>query len=136
MNAMHILLTHFSQRYPKITNLNTSTMNDADVFESDTSSNSHNRLPIVALGFDGAAIPIGSLWKLSQYTPALEQLFAETVAVIDEDDGDLASVSATMNVRIGPASKLMVETSKVTLEATEAVAPREKKKQKRGTGRS
>lgn len=94
--------------------------------------------PIVALGFDGAAIPIGSLWKLSKYTPALEQLFSETAAIIGEDDEDVTSVSAPMNIQVdGGASKLIAEASKmVALDPTEAEPLREKKKQKRSAGKS
>jgi ribonuclease Z len=120
MEAKHILLTHFSQRYPKITNLNSA----ATATNTGALTQSTNETSNVALAFDGAAVPIGSLWKLSKYTPALGQLFAETAAVI--------GVPARANTqREGMASDSATDLRTATSGEREIPPIREKKKPKR-----
>ncbi|EMR11049.1 hypothetical protein PNEG_00648 [Pneumocystis murina B123] len=62
MNANFTLLTHFSQRYPKIPNF---IMND---------NNNQNRLGIA---FDGMEIEFSDLWKLPYYSNALKVLYSD-----------------------------------------------------------
>jgi hypothetical protein len=139
MKAKNILLTHFSQRYPKIPVLNPSStvppgqgalvttdddfrfgpeatfstpeteasQSNAPTVPPDNSDSDSDPTPIVGLAFDCASIPIGSMWKVNRYTPALEQLFAETAIVGDEDE-DLALIAAAMNI---PSAALTGESS-------------------------
>ncbi|KAG5654003.1 hypothetical protein H0H81_008585 [Sphagnurus paluster] len=78
MNAEHILLTHFSARYPKMP---PSRMRKA---QSPGRDDRRAKEPIVALAFDQANLTIGNMWKVNHYLPALEQSFRDTVA----DEGD------------------------------------------------
>jgi len=139
MKAKNILLTHFSQRYPKIPVLNPSSTipaargalvttdddfrfgpeatfptaetetshSNAPTVPPDNSDSDSDPIPIVGLAFDCASIPIGSMWKVNRYTPALEKLFAETAIVGDEDE-DLALIAAAMNI---PSAALTGEPS-------------------------
>ncbi|PWN95607.1 hypothetical protein FA09DRAFT_134287 [Tilletiopsis washingtonensis] len=72
MNAKHCLLTHFSQRYPKLPRLSA----------PGAASESGKREPIVALAFDLASIAVRDMWKMERYRPALELLFDA-----DEEEG-------------------------------------------------
>jgi len=95
MEAEATLLTHFSQRYPKIPVLKgarppvVTDQSAAGTRVSPTPASGgelHNKGEtelVVALAFDCASIPIGSMWKLSRYKPALERLFAE----LEEEPG-------------------------------------------------
>jgi len=179
MKAKNILLTHFSQRYPKIPVLNPSSTippaqgalvttdddfrfgpeaafpspsaetetsrSNASTVPSDNSDSDSDPIPIVGLAFDCASIPIGSMWKVNRYTPALEKLFAETAVVGDEDE-DLALIAAAMNI---PSAALTGESSLSTVDpvhgaknprAPEAEASgshhiqKKKKKQKKNVG--
>ncbi|UZO24309.1 uncharacterized protein OCT59_016614 [Rhizophagus irregularis] len=68
MNAHTLLLTHFSQRYPKV-----------PVFTDD-----HGR---VGISFDLMQVSIGELYKLPKFVKALKVLYAdENEAGIEEDD--------------------------------------------------
>ncbi|CAB4433419.1 unnamed protein product [Rhizophagus irregularis] len=68
MNAHTLLLTHFSQRYPKV-----------PVFTDD-----HG---IVGISFDLMQVSIGELYKLPKFVKALKVLYAdENGAGIEEDD--------------------------------------------------
>ena len=62
MRAKKLLLTHFSARYPKM-----------PPRRGDDSSGG----PIVGLAFDFARIPMGDIWKLDAYLPAIKQVFNE-----------------------------------------------------------
>lgn len=73
--------------------------------------------PIISLAFDLASIPIGSMWKMEMYTPALEQLFAET-ADIGEEEEDVAVIKAAMDMPIAPASKSGTEARKAEKSAS------------------
>lgn len=63
MRATHLLLTHFSARYPKLPPLTRFSV-EGD-FE-----------PTVALAFDLASMPIGDFWKLERYREAMDLLFS------------------------------------------------------------
>lgn len=89
MNAEHVLLTHFSARYPKMppAGITRSTQNGG---------NTDRKQPILALSFDHLNLTIGNMWKLNHYLPAIEQSFKDTT---EEDDGDV-DIEAVMNVDI------------------------------------
>lgn len=91
MNARNILLTHFSQRYPKMPDLqlpDQAPPNEA--FET-----SDAKAPVVA-AFDGASMRIGSLWKMEKYMDALSATFEERRASEgDEEEPDSAQGSST-----------------------------------------
>ncbi|KAG6877546.1 hypothetical protein C0993_006239 [Termitomyces sp. T159_Od127] len=90
MRAEHILLTHFSARYPRMP----------------PSALQHPRngdfRPIVALAFDHANFRIQDMWKTSYYLEALEQSFQETLAEEGdaEDEEAEASALAGMDVAV------------------------------------
>ncbi|KAH9268341.1 hypothetical protein BASA84_000255 [Batrachochytrium salamandrivorans] len=65
MNADHILLTHFSQRYPKMPNIEASP-NGTVISE---------KTPIVGIAFDLMRITFKDFWKLPLMVPALKRLF-------------------------------------------------------------
>lgn len=69
MRAQNILLTHFSNRFPKTPQL---------VTESDPSS------PTIAVAFDNSPVRIGDMWKLAYYLPAIEQSFLDSEDPVDE----------------------------------------------------
>ncbi|CAG8833226.1 30998_t:CDS:2, partial [Racocetra persica] len=71
MNAHSILLTHFSQRYPKV-----------PVFTDD-----HGK---VGISFDFMQVSIGELYKLPKYVKALKLLYCEDSeeAKDSKDDDD------------------------------------------------
>lgn len=62
MRARTCLLTHFSQRYPKLPPLADNTRYAGDV----------------GIAFDGMRIRVGELWKMAHWREALEALFRET----------------------------------------------------------
>jgi hypothetical protein len=64
MNAKHILLNHFSQRYQK--NL---VFNDGDAHLN------------VGCAYDLMVIEMNSFWKLKYFVPIVNQLFADDVTV-------------------------------------------------------
>lgn len=112
MGAQNILLTHFSQRYPKIPSLQSATPPlavdslpltsvPATLGDDATESQSNAGIsagassdPPVAIAFDCVSIPIGSLWKMSRYTPALERVFAELEDAGAEDEETVLRASA------------------------------------------
>jgi len=82
MNAEHVLLTHFSARYPK--------MPPAGITRPD------GRQAIVVLAFDHVNLSIGNMWRLNYYLPAVEQSFRDTV---EEDDGsDVGDVGMDVDI--------------------------------------
>ncbi|KAG5439506.1 hypothetical protein PCANB_002080 [Pneumocystis canis] len=72
MNAKFILLTHFSQRYPKIPNF---ILND-NIYK--------NKL---AIAFDGMEIQFSDFWKLPYYSRALKFLYTDNL-----DDKEIFSL--------------------------------------------
>lgn len=69
MGAQNILLTHFSNRFPKTPQFVTESGDD---------------LPIVAVAFDNSPVRIGDMWKLACYLPAIEQSFMDSEDPADE----------------------------------------------------
>ncbi|KAG8949139.1 hypothetical protein FRC00_008236 [Tulasnella sp. 408] len=70
MNAKNILLTHFSQRYPKMPELQAPALADESL-----TSPSEEPLAPVAIAFDCATLRLGSLWKMEKYMGAMAQTF-------------------------------------------------------------
>jgi ribonuclease Z len=92
MNAEHVLLTHFSARYPK--------MPPAGIARSkQNGQGSDTKRPILALAFDHLNLTIGTMWKLNCYLPAVEQSFRDTVEAGDGEDVDV-EVAMGMDVDI------------------------------------
>lgn len=73
MNARNILLTHFSQRYPKVAVVSAA--------PADSTTFSGPR-PTIATAFDYASLRIGDLWKMEKYMPAIVQCYDDA----DEDE--------------------------------------------------
>jgi ribonuclease Z len=84
MNAKHILLNHFSQRYPKLprTRVHRSASTDA---------------PIISISFDLMSARIDQLWRMEHYMDALALLFAgeeveegdNVTEAVRQDTGDI-----------------------------------------------
>ncbi|KAG9016669.1 hypothetical protein FRB90_002586 [Tulasnella sp. 427] len=70
MNAKNILLTHFSQRYPKMPEIQAPDVADEALLPS-----SHEPRAPVAIAFDCAALKLGSLWKMEKYMGAMAKTF-------------------------------------------------------------
>lgn len=85
MGARHILLNHFSQRYPKVPKLPTLTPSDRP--GSPTSSSGATE-PIVSVSFDLMSVRVDEMWKMSHYMETIGLLFAE-----EEEDGDGAETA-------------------------------------------
>jgi ribonuclease Z len=77
MNAEHILLTHFSARYPKMPP--SRARPPARVQDPDAPKE-----PVVALAFDNASLKIGDLWKVNYYIQAVER----TIEDAFQEEGD------------------------------------------------
>ncbi|WVF65453.1 hypothetical protein IAT40_000181 [Kwoniella sp. CBS 6097] len=86
MNARHILLNHFSQRYPKLPKLPMPVpvpQEDGPSSSSDTGSMTAQ--PVVSISFDFMSIRVGDMWKMAYYMEPMSMLFAEA-----EEEGDAA----------------------------------------------
>ena len=68
MSARNCLLTHFSQRYPKLPNVNLS---------QDSATN-------IALGFDLMSIKVGEFWRFTYFLDAMRELFRELEEGVSE----------------------------------------------------
>lgn len=73
MQARHILLNHFSQRYPKVPKLPTAS----------PSSPSSKTEPVVSISFDLMSIRVDEMWKMAHYMEPISHLFPD-----EEEDGD------------------------------------------------
>ncbi|KAG9033520.1 hypothetical protein FRB95_014699 [Tulasnella sp. JGI-2019a] len=73
MHAKNILLTHFSQRYPKFPELKTSPSTVVD----EAGDVIAGREAPIAVAFDCASLRIGSLWKMEHYMNALAKTFPQ-----------------------------------------------------------
>ena len=82
MKASHILLNHFSQRYPKFPKLNLPT--------DSSSSNT-----VISLAFDFMSIRIGDMWKMAHYMEPMSMLVDE--AEPEEGDDVLEAVEHDIN---------------------------------------
>ena len=77
MQAKNVLLTHFSQRYPKLPTF---------LFDSSRDS-SHQQLGI---GFDLLQCKLKDFWKLAHYNAAIKELFKDEEEIMKRRaDGDL-----------------------------------------------
>lgn len=92
MKAEHILLTHFSARYPKMP-----PQGVAQPSEIEEDAEKRLKEPIVALAFDHANLTIGNMWKFNYYLSAVEQSFKDTV---EEDDGEDVDLTIGMDVNV------------------------------------
>lgn len=63
MNARHLLLTHFSARYPKLP-------------PASSSSSTGTHQPIVATAFDLMTLRLSDFWKIERYREALDALLS------------------------------------------------------------
>lgn len=137
MNAENLLLTHFSQRYPKIAIMNATSSIPANIDPSVAPTQSPltplHPGPIVGLAFDCASIPIGSMWKLSRYTPALEQLFAEAASDPAEEE-DLALVAAAMDIPAAELTGATPASGSANVEVSTIRKEKPNKKRKRNAG--
>lgn len=70
MKAKHILLNHFSQRYPKI---------QKNKQRADEAGG-----PVISVSFDFMSCKVGNMWRMKHYMDALELLNKE-----DEDDAEV-----------------------------------------------
>ncbi|EPQ30968.1 uncharacterized protein PFL1_01157 [Pseudozyma flocculosa PF-1] len=97
MDADNLLLTHFSQRYPKMARSSLfaasssaaasapAPANGDRVLQPATEHGTAKKMPI-ALAFDLVTYPLSKFGTIQKYTPALEALFA---ADFDEDANDV-----------------------------------------------
>ena len=85
MQAKHLVLTHFSQRYPKIPPILAST--SATTTSTDTSQEALG-LPVI-FAFDFMSLTPNNLQAASRLTPALRRLYPE-----DNDDKDIEQPAA------------------------------------------
>lgn len=76
MNARHILLNHFSQRYPKLPRLQASSTPTTELAVT----------PVVSLSFDLMSIRVGDMWKMAHYKDAISLLFPAE----EEADGEVS----------------------------------------------
>ncbi|KAJ3056704.1 hypothetical protein HK097_005105 [Rhizophlyctis rosea] len=84
MKARNLLLTHFSQRYPKIPIINLNEPSSVQPVENGTANGaSEEHRPNVAIAFDLMRIRMASFRKLELYTPALQALFTY---IADQED--------------------------------------------------
>lgn len=89
MKASHILLNHFSQRYPKFPKLNLPT--------DPSSSNT-----VISISFDFMSIKIGDMWKMAHYMEPLSMLFDE--AEPEEGDSTTEAVENDLNPSVDQPS--------------------------------
>ncbi|BGP51089.1 hypothetical protein JCM10450v2_007018 [Rhodotorula kratochvilovae] len=75
MRARHLLLTHFSARYPKLPPLSTA------------AASSDLPRPVVATAFDLMTLRLDEFWKVERYRDAMDALLSWDEAD-DRDDGD------------------------------------------------
>ena len=75
MRARHLLLTHFSARYPKLPPLSTA------------SASSDLPRPVVATAFDLMTLRLDEFWKVERYRDAMDALLSWDEAD-DRDDAD------------------------------------------------
>ncbi|CAO1630379.1 unnamed protein product [Jaminaea pallidilutea] len=78
--ARVILLTHFSQRYPKMARIGESMALDGQDTQSSGGSSSSNGRAVsqpatVAIGMDLLEMEMNDMWKMERYLPAIEVLY-------------------------------------------------------------
>ncbi|KAF9974037.1 Zinc phosphodiesterase ELAC protein 2 [Actinomortierella ambigua] len=96
MNAQFTLLTHFSQRYPKIPRFD---YQSRQITPSSSNSNGNKGKMPVGLCFDLMSVKLGEIPLLPKFLPALETLYspqsdeAQEELKQEEEDVELASLS-------------------------------------------
>ncbi|KAF8316635.1 Metallo-hydrolase/oxidoreductase [Clavulina sp. PMI_390] len=153
MQAKNILLTHFSQRYPKMPSFAPPAPPVAEPTPSD-SSNPTNLTPSsrpsspkptqitsrptspspaiepeIAIAFDCVSIPLGSMWKMSRYKPALERIFTELLDGSGEGEDDDEETALR-------ASAMGVPTHSISTDASSASASTSGAASKKSPGKS
>lgn len=105
MKARHLLLTHFSARYPKLPPLT----------RPSSISNEEEHEPTVAIAFDLATLRLDEFWKMEHYREPMDTLFGWDEA---EEDGEvLASLekevkSAKKEGKVGKEGMVVDEVGK------------------------
>ncbi|BGP19471.1 hypothetical protein JCM10213_006291 [Rhodosporidiobolus nylandii] len=86
MQARHLLLTHFSARYPKLPPLSS--------FVSSTSSHR----PVIATAFDLMTLPLSAFWRVERYRDAMDALLSwdEADEAVGEDGDELSGKEKTL----------------------------------------
>ena len=117
--AENCLLTHFSQRYPKVARLG----EDAGQGSSKTT---------VALSFDLMRVSIAELWKVERYRPAIEMLYEadeEAAAEKEREKEKRASTVADAEVEGQSVSPAAEGIGHMSIDANPAPAKGNKDKQ-------
>ncbi|WWD21385.1 hypothetical protein CI109_105870 [Kwoniella shandongensis] len=98
MNARHILLNHFSQRYPKLPKLPAPPPPPAPTSDTTVDQSTATTIPpVVSISFDFMSIRISDMWKMSYYMDPLSMLFAEVEEEGEGEDGVLGAVEGDVN---------------------------------------
>lgn len=95
MRARNVLLTHFSQRYPKA----------APLKLSPWSPTPEGRQQAVGLALDLVSIKIGEMWKLALYQDAVGALFDELGEEGEEGEDEKVEGSVKGSVKGGSKGK-------------------------------
>lgn len=94
--ARVILLTHFSQRYPKMARIGESMALDGQDTQSSggsSSSNGQAQPATVAIGMDLLEMEMNDMWKMERYLPAIEVLYNAEAAGDGGEAGEGGEVS-------------------------------------------
>ncbi|GAA5984538.1 hypothetical protein JCM10908_003390 [Rhodotorula pacifica] len=89
MEARHLLLTHFSARYPKLPPQST----------FDSSEQSHR--PVVATAFDLMTLRLDQFWKVERYRDAMDALLSWDEADDRDDADELTSKEKRLSANAG-----------------------------------
>ncbi|GAA5921129.1 hypothetical protein JCM1841_002430 [Sporobolomyces salmonicolor] len=76
MRARHLLLTHFSARYPKLPPLSSAASSDG--------AGAHH--PVIATAFDLITLRLDEFWKMERYRDAMDALLSWDEGVDDDED--------------------------------------------------
>ncbi|WWC73000.1 uncharacterized protein I206_106964 [Kwoniella pini CBS 10737] len=95
MKAKHILLNHFSQRYPKLPKLPVFTPTPSTVEGAESTEKEY--LPIVSISFDFMSLRIGDMWKMQYYMEPLSLLFVEAEEEGEGEDSVIGAVRKDVN---------------------------------------
>lgn len=76
MGARHVLLTHFSQRYPKLP------------ISASRHTMGEFRDAVISVSFDLMSICIGDMWRMSHYMDAIDVLLAGDEDEDEVEEGD------------------------------------------------
>ncbi|KAF9269308.1 hypothetical protein L218DRAFT_969838 [Marasmius fiardii PR-910] len=105
MKAENILLTHFSNRYPKIPIYKLDeprpTLTEGsgvDGQQQEVESGFDPSKGVVAVAFDHADMKIADMWKINYFLPALESSYAETV--VEEGEDGVGGDSGAMEIDV------------------------------------